>query len=77
MTYWLVKDRARRFLLSSRLSGAPRASHGPACAINRQAEPDENEEGERALFYHTGDERQAVGIVEVIREAYPTPRRDR
>ncbi len=29
--------------------------------------------GERAFFYHTGDEKQIVGIVEVIREAYPDP----
>jgi predicted RNA-binding protein with PUA-like domain len=26
---------------------------------------------EQALFYHTGDEKQVVGIVEIIREAYP------
>lgn len=30
--------------------------------------------GDLALFYHTGRERQAVGIVEVVREAYPDPR---
>jgi predicted RNA-binding protein with PUA-like domain len=29
--------------------------------------------GEHAFFYHTGDEKQVVGIVEVIREAYPDP----
>ena len=29
--------------------------------------------GDRAFFYHTGDEKQIVGIVEVIREAYPDP----
>jgi len=29
--------------------------------------------GDRALFYHTGEQRAAVGIVEVIREAYPDP----
>ena len=29
--------------------------------------------GDRGLFYHTGDEKQAVGIVEVIREHYPDP----
>src|SRR5947207_150542 len=29
--------------------------------------------GDRAFFYHTGDERQIVGVVEVIREAYPDP----
>jgi predicted RNA-binding protein with PUA-like domain len=29
--------------------------------------------GDKAFFYHTGDERQIVGVVEVIREAYPDP----
>jgi predicted RNA-binding protein with PUA-like domain len=29
--------------------------------------------GERAFFYHTGDEKQIVGVVEVIREHYPDP----
>jgi predicted RNA-binding protein with PUA-like domain len=29
--------------------------------------------GERAFFYHTGDEKRIVGIVEVIREAYRDP----
>lgn len=27
--------------------------------------------GDRAFFYHTGEEKQVVGIVEVIRESYP------
>ena len=27
--------------------------------------------GERAFFYHSGDEKRIVGIIEVIREAYP------
>jgi predicted RNA-binding protein with PUA-like domain len=29
--------------------------------------------GEQAFFYHTGKEKQVVGIVEVIREAYRDP----
>jgi predicted RNA-binding protein with PUA-like domain len=29
--------------------------------------------GEHAFFYHTGSEKQVVGIVEVIREAYLDP----
>jgi predicted RNA-binding protein with PUA-like domain len=29
--------------------------------------------GEHAFFYHTGDEKQIVGIVEVIREHYRDP----
>ncbi len=33
----------------------------------------EMKKGDHAFFYHTGDEKQVVGIVEVIREAYPDP----
>jgi predicted RNA-binding protein with PUA-like domain len=29
--------------------------------------------GEKFFFYHTGEEKQVVGIGEVIREAYPDP----
>jgi predicted RNA-binding protein with PUA-like domain len=29
--------------------------------------------GDRGFFYHSGDERQIVGIVEVVREHYPDP----
>lgn len=30
--------------------------------------------GDRAIFYHTGDEKQAVGIMEIISDAYPDPK---
>src|SRR5713101_4918906 len=33
----------------------------------------EMKKGDLAFFYHTGDEKQIVGIVEVIRESYPDP----
>ena len=29
--------------------------------------------GDRAFFYHSGDAREVVGIVEVVRESYPDP----
>ena len=29
--------------------------------------------GDRAFFYHTGDERQIVGVCEVVKEHYPDP----
>src|SRR5438132_1286768 len=29
--------------------------------------------GDHAFFYHTGEERQIVGVVEATREAYPDP----
>ena len=33
----------------------------------------EMKKGDLAFFYHSGDERRIVGIVEVIRESYPDP----
>ncbi len=30
--------------------------------------------GERAFVYHTGDEKAAVGVARVVREAYPDPK---
>ena len=32
--------------------------------------------GDLALFYHTGDERQAVGIIEIVSKPYPNPEED-
>jgi predicted RNA-binding protein with PUA-like domain len=32
--------------------------------------------GDKALFYHTGDERQAVGIIEITTDPYPNPKED-
>jgi len=31
--------------------------------------------GDRAFVYHTGDEKAAVGLAEVVRAAYPDPKR--
>ncbi len=30
--------------------------------------------GDRAIFYHTGDEKQAVGIMEITSDPYPDPK---
>jgi predicted RNA-binding protein with PUA-like domain len=30
--------------------------------------------GDRVFFYHSGDERQIVGVVEVVKEFYPDPK---
>lgn len=35
----------------------------------------EMQAGDRAFVYHTGDEKAAVGIAEVVRAAYPDPKR--
>jgi predicted RNA-binding protein with PUA-like domain len=30
--------------------------------------------GDKAIFYHTGDERQAIGIADIITDPYPDPK---
>jgi predicted RNA-binding protein with PUA-like domain len=30
--------------------------------------------GDKAIFYHTGDEKQAVGIMDIITDPYPNPK---
>ena len=32
--------------------------------------------GDLCMFYHTGDERQAVGIMEITSNSYPNPKED-
>jgi len=34
----------------------------------------EAEVGDRAIVYHTGDEKAAVGVAEIVRAAYPDPK---
>jgi predicted RNA-binding protein with PUA-like domain len=36
----------------------------------------EMKKGDLVLFYHTGDERQAVGIMEIISKPYPNPKEE-
>ena len=36
----------------------------------------EMKSGDLVLFYHTGDERQAVGIMQVTSKPYPNPKED-
>ena len=36
----------------------------------------EMKDGDLVLFYHTGDERQVVGIMEIVSEPYPNPKED-
>jgi len=36
----------------------------------------EMKDGDLVLFYHTGVERQAVGIMEIVSDPYPNPKED-
>ena len=72
MAYWLFKTEAETFSWDAQKK---RGAKGEPWSGVRNFKARSNlkamKKGEQALFYHTGDEKQVVGIVEIIREAYP------
>ncbi len=74
MAYWLMKTEPEEFSWDDQVK---RGAKGEAWTGVRNFIARGNlkamKKGEHAFFYHTGDEKQVVGIVEVIREAYHDP----
>jgi len=74
MTHWLLKTEPDVFSWDDQVK---RGAKGEPWTGVRNFTARRNlaamKKGERGFFYHTGDERQVVGVVEVIREAYPDP----
>jgi len=74
MACWLLKTEPEEFSWDDQVK---RGSRGEAWTgvrnFRARGNLKEMKKGERAFFYHTGEEKQIVGIVEVIRESYPDP----
>jgi predicted RNA-binding protein with PUA-like domain len=74
MAYWLLKTEPEEFSWDEQVK---RGAKGDAWTgvrnFTARGHMTEMKKGDQAFFYHTGDEKQVVGIVEVIREAYPDP----
>ena len=74
MAYWLLKTEPEEFSWDDQVA---RGAEGEPWTGVRNHIARRNlkqmKKGEEALFYHTGDQKQVVGIVEVVREAYPDP----
>ncbi|HXW24071.1 MAG TPA: EVE domain-containing protein [Xanthobacteraceae bacterium] len=74
MAYWLLKTEPDAYSWDDQVK---KGAKGDAWTGVRNFRARENlmamKKGDLAFFYHTGDEKQVVGIVEVIREAYPDP----
>ncbi|MGQ0642621.1 MAG: EVE domain-containing protein [Gemmatimonadaceae bacterium] len=71
--YWLVKTEPTTFSFDN-LIAAPKKTttwDGVRNPIARNYLRDGMKVGDRAFFYHTGDEKSIVGICEVVREGYP------
>ena len=74
MAYWLMKTEPEEFSWDDCVKrGAKGEPWSGVRNFTARRHLKEMKTGERAFFYHTGEERQIVGIAEVIREAYPDP----
>jgi len=74
MAYWLLKTEPEEFSWDD-LKG--KGAKGELWTGVRNHAAKKNlmtmKKGDRAFFYHTGEEKQVVGIAEVIREQHPDP----
>lgn len=74
MTYWLMKTEPETFSWDDQVRrGAKGEPWTGVRNFRARGHLKAMKKGDLVFFYHTGDEKQVVGIVEVIREAYPDP----
>lgn len=75
MHYWLVKSEPETWSWQQQVKAGTTEWDG---VRNAQAQNNMKAmaKGDRVLFYHSGKERQIVGLTEVAREAYPDPEDD-
>ncbi len=70
MAYWLLKTEPEEYSwdrLVREGKGGWDGVRNHTAARNLRA----MKQGDRAFFYHTGDEKRIVGMCEIVREAYP------
>jgi len=74
MAHWLLKTEPESYSWDDLVKKGPK---GDAWTGVRNHIAKSNlkkmKKGDRAFFYHTGAEKQVVGVAEVIREHYPDP----
>jgi predicted RNA-binding protein with PUA-like domain len=74
MQYWLVKSEPGSWSWESQVKSGAK---GEAWTGVRNHTAKQNlmkmKKGDRAFFYHSGEGKDIVGIVEVVREHYPDP----
>jgi predicted RNA-binding protein with PUA-like domain len=74
MAYWLVKSEPGEFSWDQQVKAGKKGTawtgvraHPAKLNLMKMAK------GDKAFFYHTGDEKQIVGIVEIVKTHYPDP----
>jgi predicted RNA-binding protein with PUA-like domain len=74
MAYWLLKTEPEEFSWDDCVKrGAKGEPWTGVRNFTARTNLKEMKKGERAFFYHTGGEKQVVGIAEVVREWYRDP----
>ena len=74
MAYWLLKTEPDSYSWDDQVKkGAKGDAWTGVRNFRARTHLTAMKKGDLAFFYHNGDQKQVVGIVEVIREAYPDP----
>jgi predicted RNA-binding protein with PUA-like domain len=74
MAYWLLKTEPEDFSWDDqKKSGANGEPWTGVRNFTARRHLQEMKKGDQAFFYHTGDEKQVVGIVEIVKEHHPDP----
>ena len=74
MAYWLMKTEPDEFSWDDQVKrGAKGEPWSGVRNFTARRHLKEMKQGETFFFYHTGDQKQVVGIGKIIREAYPDP----
>jgi len=74
MAYWLLKTEPEEFSWTDQLKrGGKGETWSGVRNFTARRYLKEMKKGDKFFFYHTGDEKQVVGVGEVLREAYPDP----
>jgi predicted RNA-binding protein with PUA-like domain len=74
MSYWLLKTEPDTFSWDDQIKrGAKGEPWTGVRNFTARRHLEAMKKGDLAFFYHTGEEKQVVGIAEVIRESYKDP----
>jgi predicted RNA-binding protein with PUA-like domain len=74
MPYWLMKSEPGSWSWDEQVKAGAKGTAWTGIR-NHQAKANltKMKKGDRAFFYHSGEGKECVGIVEVTRESYPDP----
>ncbi len=74
MSYWLLKTEPDEYSWDDlKKKGAKGDAWTGVRNFSARGHLKEMKKGDPVFIYHTGDEKQVVGVAEVVRESYPDP----